>query len=494
MPAEITLATLSYARANDPSFPGERSAGLLYRVGSLERWAHPRGVTRSLDGGSDVRSRRPGQDEPLLCRLNMADLGLCFPTPSTKDRKRFTLRAWGVTRWGRMADPIETEAPDDSGSVTLRRYEYQVHIAAQAVLEMLAGGTVQHVTCEHIEDIVVARSGDPRCVDGGLFWDFQQIKTRDSVEPWSLKDVISKKPLKSLWRTHTAVRGNGLVYQLTAGIEGHLDPGDAPVTALSKGEGAQNVNCRKRVAAHLGVPQDDALDGFLGLVRIRPLARREDVEARNTRVLADLGPGLPMSTIDALYNELLRRTREATQGRPPVRWTELLAVDSPPAAVLGKRITAAVIDDVRQRLTRPDHVLLEDLSEAIHGPETALVRKLRQGAASKEVIEEAKMLRAQADHYRLKEQALGTWPDSPSVETDLDQRLLLLARRIGRSHKEQPQPADAIFDTLQTALHDNPGAVDRHPLYAQDGVLLMGRACAVSDECRFNWGDARDAS
>lgn len=394
-----------------------------------------------------------------------------------------------------MVDPIETEAPDDSGSVTLRRYEYQVHIAIQAILEMLAGGTVQHVTCEHIEDIVVARSGHPRCVDGSLFWDFQQIKTRDSVEPWSLKDVISKKPLKSLWRSHTAVRSTGLVYQLTVGIEGHLDPADAPVVALSKGEGAQNANCRKRVAAHLKVPEDDAVDDFLSLVRIRPLARRENVEAINTRVLADLaGPGMPVGTVDALYTELLRRAREATQGCPPDRWAELLAVDSPSPTVLGKRITAAAIVDIRQRLTRPDHVLLEDLSEALQGSETALVRKLRQGAASKDVIEEAKMLRAQADHFRLKEQALGTWPDNPAVETDLDQRLLLLARRIGRARREHPQPADAIFDDLQVALHDNPGAYDRHPLYAQDGVLIMGRACAVSDECRFNWGDARDAS
>lgn len=47
-----------------------------------------------------------------------------------------------------MVDPIEIEAPDDTGSPTFRRYEYQVHIAVQAVLEMLAGGTVQHITCE----------------------------------------------------------------------------------------------------------------------------------------------------------------------------------------------------------------------------------------------------------------------------------------------------------------------------------------------------------
>ncbi|MFJ9675383.1 dsDNA nuclease domain-containing protein [Streptomyces sp. NPDC101221] len=393
-----------------------------------------------------------------------------------------------------MADPIEIEAPDDSGSVTLRRYEYQVHIAVQAVLEMLASGTVEHVTCEHIEDIVVARRGDPRCPDGRLFWDYQQIKTRDAVEPWTLTDVIAKKPLKSLWRSHIAVRDAGQLYQLTAGIEGHLDPADALVMALSRGQGGELEACRKRVASHLKVADDDRLSEFLGLVRVRSFVRRESVEAHNTRVLADLGPGLPMATIDALYTELLRRTREAMQGRPVDRWIELLAVDNPPAAVLSKRVSAAAVADVRQRLTRPDHVLLQDLSQQLNGSETSLVRKLRQGAASQEVIQDAQMMRANADHYRLREAALGTWPDDPAVDADLDQRLLFLARRVGRAHEDNPRPANAIFDALQVELQTNPGSYDRAPLYAHDGVLLMGRACAVSDECRFDWGNARDAS
>ncbi|MFC8727587.1 dsDNA nuclease domain-containing protein [Streptomyces bacillaris] len=392
-----------------------------------------------------------------------------------------------------MIDPIDTEAPDDSGSVTLRRYEYQVHVAVQAVLEMLAGGPVKHVTCEHIEDIVVARTGDHRCADGGLFWDFQQIKTKDAVEPWTLADVISKGPIKSLWRTHTTVKGVGLAYQLTAGVEGHLDPADAPAVALSRGQGGENPACRSRLAKHLKVAEEDLVD-FLPLVRIRPLPRRGDIELRNTRVLADLGPELTMSMIDALYTELLRRTREAMQGKSIVRWTELLAVDSPPDALLAKRIAAAAVADVRQRLTRPDHVLLEDVSQLLHGPETALVRKLREGAASQEVIEEAQRLRAHADRHRFREQAIGAWPGDQAIETDLDERLLLLARRTGRTHKAQPQPADAIFDELQRTLEINPGIYDRHPLYAQDGVLLMGRACAISDECRFGWGSTRDAS
>ncbi|MCX4826365.1 DUF4297 domain-containing protein [Streptomyces sp. NBC_01142] len=84
-----------------------------------------------------------------------------------------------------MADPIETVAPDDSGSVMLRRYEYQVHVAAQAVLEMLADQRVDHVTCEHIEDVIVARTDDRAIAGGGLLWDFHQVKTRDTPVPWA---------------------------------------------------------------------------------------------------------------------------------------------------------------------------------------------------------------------------------------------------------------------------------------------------------------------
>lgn len=262
--------------------------------------------------------------------------------------------------------------------------------------------------------------------------------------------------------------------------------------ALSKGQGGDNAACRKRVATHLKVKEDELAD-FLPLVRIRALPRRGDVDLRNTRVLADLGPGLTMAMIDALYNELLRRTRDATQALPVARWTELL-LDNPPPAVLNKRLSAASIADVRQRLTRPEHVLLEDLSHQLHDPETALVRKLRAGAASREVIEEAQMLRAHAERHRFKELALGAWPGDQAIETDLDQRLLLLARRTGRSYRGQSQPADAIFDELQRMLDASPGTYDRHPLYAQDGVLLMGRACAISDECKFDWGSDRDAS
>ncbi|MFD5271510.1 dsDNA nuclease domain-containing protein [Streptomyces sp. NPDC058335] len=390
-----------------------------------------------------------------------------------------------------MADPIETVAPDDSGSVTLRRYEYQVHVAAQAVLEMLADEPVRHVTCEHIEDIIVARNDD-QATTSGLFWDFQQIKTRDTPVPWTLADVLAKGPLKSLWRTYGAVKDQGLAYQLTAGLEGYLDPADALVTALARGMGADQERCLKRVATHLKADPKD-VSVFMGLVRVRELPRREDVELRNTRFLHELGPSLTGAEITGLYDELVRRTREAMQGRLGPRWVEQLAVQELPAKLLRKRIGPGTVADLRQRLLRPDHVLLTDVSRRLHGVETALVRKLRRGAATNDVIEDAQMFRAHAEHHRLTQQSLGTWPAAPAVEADLDERLLLVARRTIRGRADHPRPANAVFDDLQTTLETNAATHDRWPLYARDGVLLMGRACAISDECRFDWGTAHES-
>ncbi|MYT68312.1 MULTISPECIES: dsDNA nuclease domain-containing protein [unclassified Streptomyces] len=394
-----------------------------------------------------------------------------------------------------MDDPIEVEAPDDSGSTTLRRYEYQVHVAAQGVLEMLAAdGSVEHVTCEHIEDIVIARKGDIRCAPGDLLWDFQQVKTRDAVEPWTLTDVLAKGALKSLWRTYQSLQAVHLTYQLTVAVEGPLDLADEPLAALARGAGHDNATCLSRVTTHLKKPEQDQVRDFLSRVRVRRLPRREDIEARNLRVMSGLGgPTATVGLIEALYTEILRLTRNATQGRLGPQWQRLLALDVQATLLMDKRITQATVSDVRQRLLRPDHILLGEVADLLVAEETQLVRKLRRGGASSEVIEDAQMMRAHADYHRLTEVARGAWPED-AVETDLDQRLVFLARRMKRAQNENPRPADAIFDSLQESLQTRPEEVDRHPLFARDGVLLMGRACAVSDQCKFDWGRARDAS
>ncbi|MER6062037.1 dsDNA nuclease domain-containing protein [Streptomyces sp. NPDC001792] len=152
---------------------------------------------------------------------------------------------------------MDTDAPDDSGSVSGERFEYQVHATLRSVLQMPAGAGVLHVTCEHIEDIVVATT-PPGAPNGDTHGDFQQIKTRESPGPWGLSAVLDAKPLASLWRTHKAVRDLGLTYRLTAGLEGLLDPGDENVQALARRRGAEKEARVKRIARRVKITPEEA--------------------------------------------------------------------------------------------------------------------------------------------------------------------------------------------------------------------------------------------
>ncbi|MFI9650077.1 dsDNA nuclease domain-containing protein [Streptomyces sp. NPDC052040] len=390
-----------------------------------------------------------------------------------------------------MADPIDTDAPDDSGSVTVERFEYQAHATLRSVLQMLAGTGVLHVTCEHIEDIVVATT-PPGTPNGDVHWDFQQIKTRESPDPWGLSAVLDAKPLASLWRTHKAVRDLGLTYCLTAGLEGLMDPGDEDVQALARGRGAEKEARLKRIARRVKITPEEAAT-FLPLVRIQQLPRRIDIESRNISALGELGPQLVGAEVKALYDELTRRAREAMQGKLGPRWPSLITAPEPEERVLQKRITASSVADIQRRLLRPDHVLLQRITQDLTQIQTPLVRKMRAGVASAGIIENAQLLRANADSYRLTEEAMGTWKGDDKLEEDLDQRLLIAARTVVALHSGvRPSPADTIFSTLLDKLTSQAESYDRNPLYGKDGMLLMGRACSLSDACNFGWGSVND--
>ncbi|WP_328738210.1 dsDNA nuclease domain-containing protein [Streptomyces erythrochromogenes] len=281
-----------------------------------------------------------------------------------------TLRAWRARAGGHMADPIAIGTRNDSGSAVLRGYEYQTHVTALSVLEMLADQHVQHVTCEHIGDVIVARSAAGQA-SGGLFWEFQAIRARSSTRPWRLGEV-AKGPLKQLWHSYEAVRGQKLSYGLTAVLEGSLHPADPLVAALAHGEGAQHEQCLQRVATHLSAGIQE-VSGFLDLVRVQELPG--DIESRNLDFLHELAPSLTGAEITNLYTELVRRVRAAMQGRLESWWDDAAGVQGLSTGELGKRIGPRAVADIRQRLYRPDHVRADDSDRfsgdapaPVHGP------------------------------------------------------------------------------------------------------------------------------
>lgn len=168
-----------------------------------------------------------------------------------------------------MQDPGCLPAPDDTGSATEERFTYQAQAALRGVLEMLAGGGVVHVTCEHFEDVLVARA-DGAVTGDVVLWDFQQIKSREKQDSWTLSKVLRSKALASLLRTHRALHEHrDLPYVLTVGVEGPLSA-EADVRAVAQGRGGDSTERLDRIARHLDADAAETAE-FLRLVRIEEL-------------------------------------------------------------------------------------------------------------------------------------------------------------------------------------------------------------------------------
>ncbi|MEV8597573.1 dsDNA nuclease domain-containing protein [Streptomyces sp. NPDC052012] len=251
-----------------------------------------------------------------------------------------------------MQDPGRLPAPDDTGSANEERFVYQAQAALRAVLEMLAGGGVLHVTCEHFEDVLVARNHGTVPGEGAL-WDFQQIKSRELQKNWTLSDVLRRKALASLLRTHRVLREHqDLTYVLTVGVEGVLSS-DADVRAVAQGRGGDSAERLDRIARYLGADAAETAE-FLRLVRIEELPDRYELERRNRDVLFDLAPHLRVGEAEALHADLLNRVRLAMGGRLGPRWQALVTQLDVPEKVLRKRLTPQKLRDVALRLDRPD--------------------------------------------------------------------------------------------------------------------------------------------
>ncbi|GAA2679575.1 hypothetical protein GCM10009864_59840 [Streptomyces lunalinharesii] len=251
-----------------------------------------------------------------------------------------------------MQDPGHLPAPDDTGSATEERFAYQAQGGLRAVMEMLAGGGVLHVTCEHFEDVLVART-DGTVPGGAALWDFQQIKSREGQKNWTLFGVLRSKALASLLRTHQVLREHqDLTYVLTVGVEGVLSS-DADVRAVAQGRGGDSAERLDRIARYLGANAAETA-GFLRLVRIEELPDRYELERRNRDALFDLAPHLRVGEAEAMHADLLNRVRLAMGGRLGPHWQALVTRLNVPERVLRKRLTPQKLRDVALRLDRLD--------------------------------------------------------------------------------------------------------------------------------------------
>lgn len=257
-----------------------------------------------------------------------------------------------------MTDPSEFPAPDDTGTATITRYAFQASVALRFVLQMIGGSDVLHVTCEHFEDVVVARTPTTASDPDLPHWEFMQVKSRESNEPWTMREISRSGALKSLLRTDRELRrhvaeGMPIDYRLTAVVEGGLQPDEVDARGHFARAGNAESNDVIWLARQLGTDEVEIVD-FLSRVHVARMPRRDLLERDNKDALQSLSSRLTVGEVRELHEELSGMVWRAMRAQLAPDWQRLIIETSPAGTVLRKRLTPAKIAHVRLRLQQDE--------------------------------------------------------------------------------------------------------------------------------------------
>ncbi len=188
-----------------------------------------------------------------------------------------------------MTDPHAIVTPDDSGSDTLARFQYQAHVTFPYCLKLATGDCVTDVYAEHIEDIAVRESDA---------WRFLQVKSRKPERgQWTIGEVIKSGAIASLWRAYQAA-GRSVVATYEICLEGTLRKDD-PLKALAE-ETELPDDTLVRLADECGVAVDEVFD-FAGRLRVLELPELASIAAQNLRLMMKTAPDVAAREIEKTY-------------------------------------------------------------------------------------------------------------------------------------------------------------------------------------------------
>jgi Cap4 dsDNA endonuclease len=385
-----------------------------------------------------------------------------------------------------QTSPLNLTPPDDTGSDTLRRYRYQAQLIATYCLDCTTNGKVVSVIAEHFEDIVIEYHDH---------WHFVQIKTRNqNLGPWKLPNSIDG--LKSLWRTYQCINPFKTInasYALF--LEGaiakddllnDLAPSDTNSTTLSS---APNANLVKKVASKLKITESDCADFLAKVVVQANQPTRQDIDSRNIRMLSQMATGATSTEIEPVYNRLVDRILYAMTGERLGNELPTFIISSNTSSISSKvarkRLTRDTIRSLLGSLAYGPSLLLQRLVEPQMPRPTNLEMKLLAAGAENKIIQDAKMLRANANVREA--ESLAASYDDDKLE-DVRNRLSVVANSIIQKHTLDPRPAVKAFNELLTTLMDNATSCDPNRVFRQDPFILLGEVCALADECKIDWG------
>lgn len=379
-------------------------------------------------------------------------------------------------------DPLGAAPPDDTGTETFRRYLYQASLAVPFCIKCAAGEGVVSVIMEHFEDLVVEYEDS---------WLFIQIKTRNANRgPWRLSDALGG--LKSLHRVFQETRHLEARYDLY--LEGPVDPADT-LKDLAGDVSDLSQTLRGRVKDHLEIDASEC-DEFLASVTVRPeQPPRDYVGGRNIRILNEYAPRLLQIELEAVHE---RVTQELQRAMARERVVSLMPryIENPDALqederskVEAKRLTKDVLFSLMESVVSGSYLLR---SAGAHEAETSkLEEKLVAGGADASIVNDAKMLRANAT-IRESEFLSSTLYGTEKIE-DVRMRLRVFAGGTVSGHSGESLPARRAWADLVTNLPTRAADLDPHRVYHRDAMLLLGAVCGMSDECLVRWGGPADA-
>jgi len=376
--------------------------------------------------------------------------------------------------------------PDDTGSDISRRYRYQAEAAFMSCLDLALIRTVLSITPERFEDLLIEQADR---------WSFVQIKTRDpGLGAFTFADLLADGgALRSVARTHKAILdfddGREIRYEIW--LELGAKSGNAIERLLVPRRLGPDGEMIERCAERLKVDEPFA-EAMLNRCYIRaPLPPRGLIRDFNIRNLQRYNPAVPVATTEKVYEGVIARVEQAMRAEllqdefpqcvmEPDGVNEALA-----AKIAGKRLEAASVGEIFQPLEGGDAAVLEQITDPDRLAASELDRKLLAAGVTEESRHQAKVLRANASRRAYE---LSTGLSDPGAKfADLDIRALTVASATAGVAVATP-PGPEVFKALLDQLLQSPADVDPSGLLAQDGMLLFGRVCELSDECRFGWG------
>ena len=382
--------------------------------------------------------------------------------------------------------PLNMKPPDDTGSDTLRRYRYQAHITATYCLDCATNGNVRSVIPEHFEDIVIEYQDH---------WHFIQVKTRNqNLGPWKLTDAMDG--LKSLWRTYQSINAHKIInttYALL--LEGAIAKDDL-LNELSPADPScntridpLNTDLVKKVANKLKIDESECSEFLDNVIVQANQPIRQDIESRNIRILSRMAPNVTTNEIESVYNRLVDRILQAMAGNRLGNELPIFIANPKTSSISSKaakkQLTSDTIRVQLGSLSYGPNLLLQRLVAPLMPRPTNLEMKLLAAGAEKKILDDAKMLRANASIRET--ESLASSYDDQKLE-DVRNRLSVMANSIVQKHTQQPRPAINAYHELLITLMDKAPICDPNMVFRQDPFFLLGEICALADECKIDWG------